>query len=103
MLKVAAILIIGLLPPLASVWMMRKMGSQVQNRIMAARRRSQTRIRYQSIHSTQTLSSPEQHEVEGLGLIIGDLSCRFNARSPYLRCAVNPDGPCQGCSAYQEL
>lgn len=31
---------------------------------------------------------------------IGDLRCRFNARSPYLRCAVNPLGPCETCQAY---
>ena len=28
---------------------------------------------------------------------IGWLSCRHNARSPHLRCAVNPTGPCDGC------
>jgi hypothetical protein len=31
---------------------------------------------------------------------IGDISCRFNAHSPYLRCAVNPSGPCENCSYY---
>ncbi|AFY61788.1 DUF6464 family protein [Synechococcus sp. PCC 6312] len=33
--------------------------------------------------------------------IIGDSSCRFNAHSPILRCAVNPAGPCQDCPYYQ--
>ncbi|MFZ0408828.1 MAG: DUF6464 family protein [Cyanobium sp.] len=32
--------------------------------------------------------------------VIGDPSCRFNARSPLLRCAVMPDGPCECCSHY---
>jgi Family of unknown function (DUF6464) len=32
---------------------------------------------------------------------VGDTSCRFNAHSPFLRCAVNPDGPCQNCSYYE--
>ncbi|MEE2695787.1 MAG: DUF6464 family protein, partial [Cyanobacteriota bacterium] len=27
-------------------------------------------------------------------------SCRFNARSPLLRCAVLPEGPCDRCSHY---
>ena len=31
------------------------------------------------------------------GWVIGDPSCRFNALSPLLRCAVLPDGPCQQC------
>jgi len=33
--------------------------------------------------------------------LIGDLSCRFNAYSPHLRCAVNPTGPCEGCRQYE--
>ncbi len=32
---------------------------------------------------------------------IGDASCCFNARSEILRCAVNPNGPCDGCNDYQ--
>jgi hypothetical protein len=32
---------------------------------------------------------------------VGDTSCRFNAHSPFLRCAVNPEGPCQDCSCYE--
>jgi len=31
---------------------------------------------------------------------VGDLNCVYNARSPYLRCAVNPSGPCHNCRAY---
>jgi hypothetical protein len=30
--------------------------------------------------------------------VIGDPHCRFNARSPLLRCAVLPEGPCERCS-----
>jgi hypothetical protein len=29
--------------------------------------------------------------------VIGDPHCRFNARSPLLRCAVLPEGPCERC------
>ena len=32
--------------------------------------------------------------------VIGDPSCRFNARSPLLRCAVLPEGPCERCAHY---
>lgn len=31
---------------------------------------------------------------------IGDLSCQYNARSPLLRCAIKPEGPCR-CEHYQ--
>lgn len=34
---------------------------------------------------------------------IGDPSCRYNALSPELRCAVNPYGPCKGCKDYAPL
>lgn len=34
------------------------------------------------------------------GWVIGDPSCRFNARSPLLRCAVLPEGPCERCVHY---
>jgi Family of unknown function (DUF6464) len=44
---------------------------------------------------------PEVQYIEGVGELIGDITCKFNARSTYLRCAVNPDGPCQGCRHYQ--
>jgi hypothetical protein len=32
--------------------------------------------------------------------VIGDPSCRFNARTPLLRCAVLPEGPCERCAHY---
>lgn len=34
--------------------------------------------------------------------VIGDVSCFFNARSEILRCAVNPEGPCNGCRFYEQ-
>ncbi len=44
---------------------------------------------------------PEEFYVEGIGYIVGDVSCRYNACSPYIRCAVNPSGLCEGCGQYQ--
>jgi hypothetical protein len=35
------------------------------------------------------------------GWVIGDPTCRFNALSPLLRCAVFPEGPCERCGSYQ--
>lgn len=35
--------------------------------------------------------------------VIGDPSCRFNARTPLLRCAVLPEGPCSHCCHYSPL
>jgi hypothetical protein len=36
----------------------------------------------------------------GAGWVIGDPHCRFNARSPLLRCAVLPAGPCERCAHF---
>lgn len=56
--------------------------------------------RVQGIRRQET-AIPEFRHVNGVGYLIGDLGCEFNARSPYVRCAVNPLGPCKGCRAYQ--
>lgn len=37
------------------------------------------------------------------GWVIGDPSCRYNARSPLLRCAVLPDGPCDRCWHHEPI
>jgi hypothetical protein len=34
-------------------------------------------------------------------LALGDISCKFNARSLYIQCAVNPNGDCATCSLKQ--
>ncbi|MGB7086835.1 MAG: DUF6464 family protein [Phormidesmis sp.] len=44
---------------------------------------------------------PDEHYVEGMGLVIGDITCQLNARSPFIRCAPNPSGPCEGCRDYE--
>ena len=33
--------------------------------------------------------------------IIGDGSCKYNASSEIIRCAVNPHGPCEGCRFWE--
>lgn len=33
--------------------------------------------------------------------VLGDSSCRFNAHSELVRCAVNPSGPCEACRFYE--
>ncbi|NEO69958.1 DUF6464 family protein [Moorena sp. SIO3H5] len=35
--------------------------------------------------------------------VIGDASCYFNAHSELIRCAVNPEGPCDSCRFYKPL
>ncbi len=40
---------------------------------------------------------PSERSLIGDRWVVGDATCRFNARSELLRCAVNPQGPCAGC------
>jgi hypothetical protein len=94
-ITVLLILIIGLTPSLFSLWVMRQADAQTQARLRLAMESMVAR-------RIPTLSlPPEHHYVEGIGYIIGDLTCQFNARSSYIRCAVNPFGPCDSCSHYQ--
>ena len=43
----------------------------------------------------------EQSWVDGRW-ILGDRTCRYNARSELIRCAVYPQGPCHGCRFYEQ-
>ena len=43
----------------------------------------------------------DRYYLEGVDYLVGDITCQFNARSAYIRCAVNPSGPCQGCRHFQ--
>lgn len=96
MLKALLIFAIGLMPPLLSVWMMRYKAA-TRNRLRAATNIPPTNIRIQT-----NSSIPERYYLEGVGYLIGDISCKFNARSSYLRCAVNPQGPCANCRYYEQ-
>ncbi len=60
-----------------------------------------TRVRTQRRYSTPLAS--DRYYLEGVGYLIGDITCQFNARCGYLRCAVNPQGPCQGCRHYESV
>jgi Family of unknown function (DUF6464) len=39
----------------------------------------------------------ERAKVVKVMKLIGDRSCKHNAHSPGLRCAINPSGPCKDC------
>lgn len=51
--------------------------------------------------SRPTIQSTESLIRVGINQRIGDTTCANNARSPYLRCAVNPCGPCEDCKFYE--
>jgi hypothetical protein len=51
----------------------------------------------------QLAQKPTENSLVNGRWIIGDASCRFNAHSELMRCAVNPEGPCINCSSYERL
>ncbi|MDF5731953.1 MAG: DUF6464 family protein [Rhizonema sp. PD38] len=53
-----------------------------------------------ALYVQSAIPPSEKSFVEGRW-IIGDASCRYNAHSEMIRCAVNPDGPCKTCRFYK--
>ena len=95
MLIALLIIFIGLAPSLLSLWVMRSASDRSRDRIAAARLAVANRpLRDQ-------LATADRTYVQDLGYPIGDISCEYNARSNYIRCAVNPAGPCEDCRYYQ--
>ncbi len=95
---VIVLLIFGLslLPALVSVWMIWRS----QKRMKAEFSRAMEGAAQQGLRA-HIQRNRDLNYVEGIGYVIGDFSCQMNARSPYLRCAVNPNGPCQACQFYE--
>lgn len=95
------------MPALFSLWMIRRSKARTQARLRQAVTFT-PRARIQRHYATSNSSLPEtqrndRYYLEGVGYLIGDISCRFNARSGHIRCAVNPNGPCQDCRHYEPL
>jgi hypothetical protein len=95
MLVIGLIFVVGLTPAIVSAWMSVQAD---QNE----KRNDGSVVPMALGHGVLKLldGNDDMHFVEGMGYMIGDITCDQNARSPYLRCAVNPLGPCDGCSSY---
>ncbi|MEO0758242.1 MAG: DUF6464 family protein [Cyanobacteria bacterium J06648_16] len=57
----------------------------------------------QVVLQVQPLQSPIERSRWGNQWVLGDATCRFNAHSELVRCAVNPAGPCEGCHTYEAV
>ena len=96
-LSCSLIFLVGLTPAVAA-WLVYRQGYLPRRAVRRASYPSRPR---QALPSAP--GDPERRYIRGVGYMIGDISCRYNARSGYLRCAVNPMGPCKGCSLYQSV
>ncbi|WP_310489341.1 DUF6464 family protein [Chamaesiphon sp. VAR_69_metabat_338] len=45
----------------------------------------------------QSATRPEEQSLIDGQWVIGDATCKYNARSTLIRCAIQPIGPCEGC------
>lgn len=93
MLRIIAVVLVALIPSLVGLWFIQQSKQRFQSRLR--------QIRFSTVHPSIVGNHLTSIHLEGRPYFIGDISCRFNARSPYLRCATNPTGPCEGCSCYE--
>ncbi|MFB2738622.1 DUF6464 family protein [Umezakia ovalisporum] len=91
-------IIVSLLPSLFSLWVIRKTSWR---RPLGMRQAAMNLSERAVGEGAGPRAGGEGYYLEGVGYLIGDISCRFNARSGYVRCAVNPCGPCEGCRYYE--
>jgi hypothetical protein len=91
------LLFAALLPALLSFIVVRRAKRQFSERMRRIRALNNYRRRLDREFFPTSFDSLERY-----GDYIGDISCRNNAKSPYLRCAINPSGPCEDCSSYEK-
>ncbi|MCF4970179.1 MULTISPECIES: DUF6464 family protein [Nostocales] len=51
----------------------------------------------------QTAQRPSEKSLVAGRWVVGDASCVYNAHSEIIRCAVNPNGPCESCRFYEAV
>ncbi|MGI0487037.1 DUF6464 family protein [Pantanalinema rosaneae CENA516] len=75
--------------------------------VLERRHRYQLKAGRYRLHKVALYVQSAQRPVERSQLqgrwVVGDVNCRFNARSELIRCAVNPDGPCGNCRYYEAI
>ena len=98
MLKTLLVIAIGFLPSLFSLWLMRK--NRARTRTLLRRAAVTSFPTEHSRSQNHQIDNRDRYYLEGVGYLVGDISCQYNARSGYLRCAVNPSGPCHSCRFY---
>ncbi len=50
----------------------------------------------------QTAQRPDEKSLVNGRWVVGDATCVYNAHSELVRCAVNPDGPCEACRHFEK-
>lgn len=75
--------------------------------VLERRHRYQFKLGKYHLHKialyVQSVKRPDDLSCVDGNWMIGDITCRYNARSELVRCAVNPAGPCAGCRSYEAV
>ena len=105
-IKLALILILSILPSLVYLLIFQKAKKRWQTRlrraqILTAYHNHQDRLYRDSYTYHQSYLSRERRR-SVTKYFIGDTTCINNAHSPYIRCAINPEGPCDECIHYEK-
>lgn len=98
-IRLVVIFIVSILPCLFYLLVQRRVKQRWQSRL----RRTRTMNFYQ--YHQRSPGANYRHDYSqqrGTKYFIGDPTCRNNAHSPYIRCAINPSGPCEDCSHYEK-
>ena len=98
MFEAIAIFLVGFIPGFLSCVFVRKVQIRMRQHTYTA---MMSPVRLYRPHPYS--EAMDYRYVEGLGYMVGDITCQFNARSPYLRCPVNPSGPCKECPHYESI
>jgi len=105
-IKLALILLLSILPSLVYLLIFRQAKERWETRL----RRAQLSTSYNRERLHSNMYRHNQDSYPGYGdlrrpvtkYFIGDTNCVNNAQSPYIRCAINPEGPCDECSHFEK-
>lgn len=98
-IKLALILLLSTLPSLAYLLIFRRAQERWHKRL----RRAQMLTTYQpQLRNRYDFDYDDLITERHGSVFLGDTTCVNNARSPYIRCAINPSGPCDECSHYEK-
>ncbi len=98
-----SIILLGFIPAVVSLWLLKQQFITIPRygSLSLSQRESQFHSARRQGYSSPPNLPIDSYYLVGIGYLIGDITCEFNARSAYLRCAVNPLGFCSECKHYQ--
>jgi len=107
-IQLALILMLSILPSLVYLLIVKKAKKRWQTRLRRAQistayhHNYRDRINHDSYGYSHNVPSLRERRRPLTKYFIGDTTCVNNAHSPYIRCAINPDGPCDQCVHYEK-